>query len=58
MKFAYIDESGTGNEPFAVMAGVIVDAQRMRPTKDDWSDLLIDLSDIVDREVNKFHDTI
>ncbi len=55
MKFAYIDESGTGDEPFAVMAGVIVDAQRMRPTKDDWSDLLIDLSDIVDREVNEFH---
>lgn len=55
MKFAYIDESGTGDEPYAVMAGVIIDAQRMRRTKDDWSALLIALSEIVDREVKEFH---
>jgi len=55
LKFAYIDESGTGDEPFAVMAGVVVDAYRMRPTKDDWDVLLGDLSAIVQREVKEFH---
>lgn len=55
MKFAYIDESGTGDEPFAVMAGVIIDAQRMRPTKDEWISLLMALSEIAKREVKEFH---
>lgn len=55
MKFAYIDESGTGDEIYAVMAGVIIDAQRMRATKDDWSSLLLSLSEIVEREVKEFH---
>lgn len=55
MKFAYIDESGTGDEPFAVMAGIIVDAQRMRPTKEEWASLLGVLSEIVEREVKEFH---
>ena len=36
MKFCYIDESGTGNEPIAVMVGIIVDAYRMKPTKEGW----------------------
>ena len=55
MKFCYIDESGTGNEPFAVMVGIIVDAQRMHVTKSDWADLLNILSNIVNREVNEIH---
>ena len=55
MKFAYIDESGTGDEPYAVMAGVIIDAQRMRPTKDNWESLLSNLSKILEREVDEFH---
>lgn len=55
MKFAYIDESGTGDEPYAVMAGVIIDAQRMRPTKDDWGALLTELSIITGKEVKEFH---
>lgn len=55
MKFCYIDESGTGNEPYAVMAGVLVDSTRMRPTKEDWDHLLEQLSSIVDREVKEFH---
>jgi len=29
MKFCYLDESGIGDEPYAVMVGIIVDAQRM-----------------------------
>jgi len=55
MKFAYIDESGTGDERFAVMVGVIVDAYRMRPTKDDWNSLLAYLSEISGRNVKEFH---
>lgn len=55
MKFCYVDESGTGDEPYAVMAGVLVDAYRMRPTKDDWDWLLAQLADIVGREVKEFH---
>jgi hypothetical protein len=55
MKFCYIDESGTGDEPFAVMVGVVVDAYRMRPTKSHWDELLNELSGIVQREVKEFH---
>lgn len=55
MKFCYIDESGTGNEPFAVMVGIIVDAQRMHVTKSNWDELLTILSDIVGRDVREIH---
>ncbi len=55
MKFCYIDESGTGDEPFAVMVGVIVDAQRMRLTKNHWNELLQTLSNIVQREIPELH---
>ena len=44
MKFCYLDESGTGHEPFAVMVGIIVDSHRMHLTKKDWADLLLKLS--------------
>lgn len=33
MKFCYVDESGTGDEPYAVMVGIVVDTQRMHVTK-------------------------
>jgi hypothetical protein len=55
MKFAYVDESGTGDEPYAVMSAVVIDAQRMRPTKEDWSALLAQLSEIAEREIPEFH---
>lgn len=55
MTFAYIDESGTGDEPYVVMAGVIVDAQRMHLTKEEWANLLDNLTDIVGHEVKEFH---
>lgn len=55
MKFCYIDESGTGSEPYAVMAGVIVDGLRMKVTKDDWTELLKILSKLVGKEVKEFH---
>lgn len=55
MKFCYCDESGTGNEPIAVMAGIIVDAQRMHLTKDDWRGLLEALTEIAGRRISEFH---
>lgn len=55
MKFCYIDESGTGNEPYAVMAGIIVDAQRMHVTKQNWSDLLDVLSEMTERQIREIH---
>lgn len=53
MKFCYIDESGTGNEPVIVVAGVVVDAIRMHVTKDDWDDLIKDLRDISNGRVEE-----
>jgi len=55
MKFCYLDESGTGDEPFAVMAGVLIDIYRMRPTKEEWDELMGLLAGIVGREVKEFH---
>jgi hypothetical protein len=55
MKFCYIDESGTGNESYAVMVGIIVDALRMRLTKIHWEQLLNALKRIVKRHVDEIH---
>lgn len=55
MKFCYCDESGTGNEPIAVMIGVIVDATRMHITKQDWCSLLETLSSLSGREITELH---
>lgn len=55
MNLCYCDESGTGEEPIAVMVGVIVDASRMHLTKDDWQDLLAALSRIADRRIAELH---
>lgn len=38
-----------------VMVGVIVDAQRMHKTKDDWDDLLSHLSERLKRNITEFH---
>lgn len=55
MKFCYVDESGMGQERVIVMVGVIVDAQRMHKTKDDWDDLLARLSERLKRKITEFH---
>ena len=55
MKFCYLDESGTGEEPIAVMAGVITDATRMRVTKTHWANLLQRLSEIIGRSIQEIH---
>ncbi len=55
MKICYFDESGTGNEPVAVVIGIVVDTQRMHVTKDHWQELLSNLSDIVGRKLEELH---
>ena len=55
MKFCYIDESGTGDEPFAVMVGVIADSYRMRLTKEHWSKLINDIEKIIGKEIAEIH---
>lgn len=55
MKFCYIDESGTGYEPYAVMVGIIADAYRMKPTKSDWKNLLLKLSEKCGKNLDEIH---
>ena len=55
MKFCYFDESGMGDEPYLVIAGIIVDATRMHVTKDAWSDFLSGLSKAAGRKIDEFH---
>jgi hypothetical protein len=55
MQFVYVDESGTGDEPIAVMVGVIADSYRMRLTKENWSNLLSELSKIIGRDIDEIH---
>lgn len=55
MKVCYCDETGTGEEPYAVLLGVVVDAARMHVTKDDWSEFLSDLSKRVGQEFHELH---
>jgi hypothetical protein len=55
MKLCYCDESGTGDEPIAVMAGVLVDCHRMHITKAEWGGLLEYISGLADRAVSEFH---
>jgi hypothetical protein len=55
LKICYCDESGTGDEPIAVMAGIVVDSQRMHVTKDHWGELLGELSRIVGEPVSELH---
>lgn len=56
MKFCYVDESGTSkSEPFAVMAGFFVDAQRMNVTKYEWRKFLEALSETCGRKIEEFH---
>lgn len=55
MKFCYLDESGTGRNPIMVMVGIIVDVQRMKPTKKDWAFLLEELSKLLGKEIKEIH---
>lgn len=55
MKFCYVDESGTGDEPYAVMVGIVIDSQRMHVTKEHWQELLNHLSKIVEHDLTEIH---
>jgi hypothetical protein len=51
----YCDESGTGDEPVAVMTGIVVDASRMHLTKQHWGDLLATLSKATGHQIVELH---
>lgn len=55
MQFIYIDESGLGTEPVAVMVGIVADSYRMRLTKEHWSSLLVTLSRIIGQDIDEIH---
>lgn len=55
MKFCYLDESGTGNEPYAVMVGIIVDSYRMHLTKRQWTAALNALSEMLGQQLLEIH---
>lgn len=55
MKFCYLDESGTGEEPFGVMVGIVTDSRRMHVTKEHWKELLKTLSETLGRDVKEIH---
>lgn len=55
MKLCYCDESGTGDEPIAVMVGIVVDAKRMHVTKEHWASLLATLSRLVGHAIQEIH---
>lgn len=55
MNLCYCDESGTGDEPIAVMVGIVVDAHRMHITKEHWGNLLRNLSAIAKRDIAEIH---
>lgn len=55
MKFCYIDESGTGDEQFGVMVGIIADSYRMRLTKEHWNALLKNIEKIIGKEISEIH---
>ncbi len=55
MKCCYIDESGTGEEPYAIMAGIITDTYGMHITKNDWTFLLTALSNVLGKQITEIH---
>lgn len=55
MKFCYVDESGYGDEPILVFAGVTVDHTRMHLIKDTWSDTLKILERRTGQNIREFH---
>ncbi len=55
MQFIYIDESGLGEEPIAVMVGIVADSHRMRVTKENWNSLLKALSTIIGQGIDEIH---
>lgn len=55
MNLCYCDESGTGDEPVAVMTGIVVDAARMHVTKQHWNDLLLYLGEKTGHTITELH---
>lgn len=55
VNLCYCDETGTGDEPIAVMVGVLVDASRMHLTKKFWEALLASVSREAGHHIVELH---
>ena len=55
MKFCYLDETGTGEEPVVILVAIIVDVQRMNLTKREWKGLFESLSELATKPVRQIH---
>jgi len=55
MKFCYVDESGKGDEPVLVVAGIVTDSHRMHVTKRDWLDIIAVFAERLKKPVDEFH---
>ena len=55
MKFCYVDESGKGDEPVLVVAGIVTDSHRMHVTKRDWSNIIALFAERLKKPVDEFH---
>lgn len=55
MKFCYLDESGKGEEPVLVLAGLIVDSHRMHKTKEGWQGFLEHVSKETKYQISELH---
>ena len=55
MKFCYVDESGKGDGPVLVVAGIVTDSHRMHVTKRDWLDIIAVFADRLKKPVDEFH---
>lgn len=55
MNICYCDETGIGQNDFAVMCGIIADDQRMHKTKAHWWELLQQLRDEAKKPVDEIH---
>ena len=57
MKFCYLDESKKGKDGVFLMAGVVVDAQRMHRTKSECRELFHIVGNLARRSVTELHAT-
>lgn len=55
MKFCYLDETGTGQEPVVILVGIIIDIQRMNRTKLEWNGLFDELSQLAKKPITEIH---
>jgi uncharacterized protein DUF3800 len=55
MKFAYVDETGTGDGTSVIVVSIVVDAHRMHITKKDWDVFVDDFAKQTGKKVKELH---